>query len=118
MSEIECEIDQKTHRKQARIGAFKGLLSSIPFVGSPIVGAWDSYWNSRFQETVEQLSVAVEKMGEEKIDKPYVVELTIPHFPKRPLTVLCSHQRLAAKMLLRQILLRLHGNPNFVHMRA
>jgi len=72
MSEIECKIDQKTHRKQAGIGAFKGLLSSIPFVGSPIVGAWDSYWNSRFQETVEQLSVAVEKLGEEKLDKQYV----------------------------------------------
>lgn len=69
---MECEIDHKIHLKQAAIGACKGLLSSIPYVGSPIVGTWDSYWNSRFQETVKKLSTAVEQLGEEKIDKQYI----------------------------------------------
>ncbi len=101
MSEIECEIDQKMHFKQAGRGAFKGFLSSVPFVGSSIIGAWDSYWNSRFQETVEQLSKAVEKIGEEKIDKQYVEsEEFIDLFHAAILSRLQSRSQKKAKFIL------------------
>lgn len=67
------EINHGKHLKQVAIGGFKGLIASIPFIGSPAVGAWDSYWNSRFQDTIDQLSTAITRIGEEQIDKEYIV---------------------------------------------
>lgn len=58
--------------KQAAIGAIKGLISSIPFVGGPIIGAWDGYASSRLDDTIKQLSIRIEKLGEEKIDMAFV----------------------------------------------
>lgn len=72
MPETQHELDQKNHVKQACNGLFKGLIASIPFIGSPITGAWDGYWGSRLEETVELLTAAVDKLGEEKIDTQYV----------------------------------------------
>jgi hypothetical protein len=66
------EIKTASDILQAFNGFFKGLVDSIPFVGSPIVGAWDGYWGSLFEETVEYLATAVIKLGEEKIDKQYI----------------------------------------------
>lgn len=58
--------------KQAAIGAIKGLISSIPLVGGPIIGAWDGFGSSRLDDTIKQLSTRIEKLGEEKIDMTFV----------------------------------------------
>lgn len=72
MNEDVRKVDHAKHLKQAAIGGFKGLIASIPYIGSPAMEAWDGYWNSRLQDTVDQLSAAIIRIDEEKIDKEYI----------------------------------------------
>lgn len=53
-------------------GAFKGLISSIPFIGGPIIGAWEGYRDSRIDDTIKTLSSDIKKLGKEKIDMDYI----------------------------------------------
>jgi len=77
MKEKSRPIDSK-HIKEAIKGSFKGGLSSVlafifPVIGNTIIGAWDGYWNSRKQEAIDQIASAIIKLGEDKIDKEYVL---------------------------------------------
>lgn len=72
MREFDTNKFDMKHIKNAGIGVIKGFvseqISSIPYIGMALVGAWDGYWNSRLQDTVEQLSIKIDKLGEEKVD--------------------------------------------------
>lgn len=111
MSETQYEVDQKSHSKQAFNGFFKGLLASIPFVGSPIVGAWDGYWGSRLEETVKYITTAVIKLGEEKIDKQYIEsEEYLDLFTLALRTRMQSRSRQKAKFILGMLLESMQKN--------
>jgi len=76
MAEVQYEVDQKRHLKQAGIGVvvgvIKGLIASIPVIGSSITAAWEGYQGSRLQEAIDYLTAAVTKLGEDKIDKQFI----------------------------------------------
>ena len=71
MPQTTKSLDTK-HIKAAGFGTLKGLISSIPYVGPALIGAWDGYWNSRLEDTIEQLSIKIEELGEEKVDIGYI----------------------------------------------
>ncbi len=53
-------------------GAFKGLIASVPCIGSPLIGAWEGYHSARMKDAINSLSERVEKLGAEKIDYGYI----------------------------------------------
>ena len=61
------------NNEQVFIGTIKGLISSIPFIGGAIIGALDGHLNQRLEDTIKQLSIGIEKLGEEKIDKKFIM---------------------------------------------
>lgn len=58
--------------KNAVIGATKGLFSSIPIIGSIIIGAYDGCLSSRHADFIEQLSNRINSLQNEKIDMEYL----------------------------------------------
>jgi len=64
-------MDQDKHIIQAVTGLLKGIFAQIPFIGTPIVEAWNSYWNSRLQDIISNMNVKINELGKEKIDLPY-----------------------------------------------
>lgn len=60
--------------RNTSMGALKGLFSTIhPVIGPLLIGAWDGYQSSRLEEMIQQMSNAIAKLGEEKIDLPYIL---------------------------------------------
>jgi len=51
-------------------GAFKGLLSSFPFLGT-FIGAYEGHANFRLDEFLKQLNEKISKIDDKKIDKAY-----------------------------------------------
>lgn len=54
-------------------GSFKGMVSNILFIGPILAGAWEGYCNYKLEDTIQELSKRLEKLGEEKIDKDFLV---------------------------------------------
>ncbi len=98
---IDTEPNQTKHLKKAATGGIKGLISSIPFIGSTITGAWDGYWASRAQDTIDQLSQAIIRIGEEKIDKEFIsTEEFLDLFQKSLHSIMHSRSKKKAKFII------------------
>ncbi len=65
-------MNQSKHIIKGIIGGAKGLISQIPCIGAPLVGAWEGYWHSRSEDLIKQLCSAIDKLDKEKIDLNYV----------------------------------------------
>lgn len=98
---INTKTDQMKHLKKAATGGFKGMISSIPLIGSILTGAWDGYWASRAQDIIAQLSEAIICIGEEKIDRDFVCsEEFIDLFQKALRAVMQSRSKKKAKFII------------------
>lgn len=98
--EEDAELDNRKHVDRALVGALKGL-ASIPIIGTVIIGAWDGYWDSRMEDTVNRLSQAIKEMDESKVDKDFLAsEEGLDLFRKALHIRMLSRSQLKAKFIL------------------
>jgi hypothetical protein len=69
---LQAKLDRVQAAKAVVKGGLKGLLSSIPVIGDVVLGGWDGYLGARSDAFVVQLSQAIQRLDESKIDKEFI----------------------------------------------
>ncbi len=62
----------KSRLMAAGAGSIKGLLSELPYIGPPVIGAWDGFHASRLDEFVNELSEQLKNLADKKVDQDYI----------------------------------------------
>lgn len=94
---------EKTTSKIAFIGIIKSLLAPIPIVG-PCISVIDEYNNARLEELVEQLTLRIGIIEENKIDKTYVESEEFYDLLRRAIQIrLQSRSKIKAEFIYKMI---------------